>query len=97
MSDTIAEHDERQRYCPALGHEVDFAYCRSTGSAQPCGRMLDCWWEVFDIAAFVRANYGPETLQRLSSPRPGKAATLLDLVRQAQQRSQGTSDSSAGS
>jgi len=81
-----AEHDQRMRYCPKLGHEVTYGYCRMPGAQQPCTRVLDCWWEIFDVASFVRESYGPETLKALSVPPPPKATTLLDLVRKAQQR-----------
>jgi hypothetical protein len=86
MDDPVRQHDQRRRRCPMLGHEVPFSYCRQPGSDIPCRKILDCWFETFDVRAFVTEHLPPETLERISAPRPDKAASLVDLIRQARQR-----------
>jgi hypothetical protein len=92
----ISEHDTLECRCPRLGHEIAFAYCRSPGEAIPCRKVFDCWWEAFNIEEFIRTHYSPEILAKLLQPPRDKSATLMDLVRQAQQAAQaGNSDSAA--
>lgn len=88
MTEPVDTHDHRCRRCPMLGHEVSFAYCRQGGSGQPCRRVFDCWWETFDVEAFMRAQFGEETLQRMRAPRQDKMVSLVELIQRAQQRSQ---------
>ena len=88
MSDAkdIACEDRRARRCPMLGHDVHFGYCRAPGRELPCGKVFDCWWELFDVEAFVRAHYSQEDIARVLGPRQDKVATLVDLIRKAQAR-----------
>ena len=53
----ITEHDAKKRRCPMLGHEVAFSYCREPGSETPCRKIFDCWWETFDVSAFINDHY----------------------------------------
>lgn len=69
-----------------LGHEITFAYCRTPGSDIPCRKIFDCWWETFDITAFIKKYYDKETLQMLTAPPQPKTSSLLDLIEQARQR-----------
>ena len=66
-----------------LGHVVAFSYCRSPGSAEPCRRILNCWWEEFDVEAFVRRHYGDEQIERFRRPRTDKVSTLMELIERA--------------
>ena len=79
----IDTHDARSRRCPMLGHDVTFAYCRAPGSDTPCRKILDCWWETFDIVAWVRETFGEEMPARLQAPPPDKPLTLFELMEQA--------------
>ena len=91
MDASLREHDARARRCPMLGHDVPFSYCRAPASDLPCRKVFDCWWETFDVEAFVRRHFGEEAIGRLLAPRPDKAATLVDLIakaRRAQARPQ---------
>lgn len=77
------------RRCPRLGGEVTFGYCKVCGDGStPCFKVLDCWWERFDVVAHMQAYLTPEAFDALSNLRtpPDKVASLVDLIRQAQER-----------
>ena len=83
------ETENLERRCPRLGGEVTFGYCKICGDKNtPCFKVLDCWWERFDVVAHMRACLTPEAFDRLSNQRtpPDKVASLVDLIRQAQER-----------
>jgi hypothetical protein len=71
-----------------LGHEVSFAYCRTQEGDRLCGRILDCWWETFDVCGFLRDNLPAEQFGKLAdpAPRPPKVASLAELIAQARAR-----------
>lgn len=80
--------DALERRCPRLGGEVAFAYCKVCGETQaPCFKIFDCWWERFDVVAHLRSCLSPDAFDALSTchPQP-KVASLVDLIRQAQER-----------
>ncbi|MDA8140700.1 MAG: hypothetical protein M0036_18800 [Desulfobacteraceae bacterium] len=81
--------EEMQRRCPRLGSRVNFEYCRAYGQEQqPCFKVLDCWWEVFDVVAYFRQCLSPEAFERICQAKPpDKVASLVDLIRQARERS----------
>lgn len=77
------------RRCPRLGHEVEFRYCMNHGEAdRPCFKVLDCWWEVFDVESFLKANLtGKQYGDLLARQVPGnKVTSILELVEKAKQR-----------
>jgi hypothetical protein len=74
------QYDRLEAYCRALGHAVRFGYCRAAGGALPCARIADCWFERVPIQDFLRTHYSPEELERLLAPRPGKLATIVEIV-----------------
>lgn len=81
--------DMLERRCPRLGSVVHFGYCRRIEGEdeKPCSKVLDCWWERFDVAAYLRQNLSVETFDRLThSAPPNKMADLLTLIEQARQR-----------
>ena len=78
--------DQRERRCPRLGGSVTFKYCRTVGEqSQPCWKIKDCWWERFDIQAFLAQNYSSDELKRLmeAAPKP-KLVSLFEIMQQAQ-------------
>ena len=83
MGEDISHHDGRRRRCPMLGHDVPFAYCRAPASEIPCRRVFDCWWETFDVEAFVRAHYSEADVAEILAPRQDKTATLVELIERA--------------
>ncbi|MFW5774683.1 MAG: hypothetical protein ACOCW2_00215 [Chitinivibrionales bacterium] len=82
----IDSHDNDVRYCPSLGHQIAFSYCRKPGSDVPCRRIFDCWWERFDITAFMQTHYDEETLRKVTAPAQPKMASLAQIIKEAQQR-----------
>jgi hypothetical protein len=80
------EMDDRECYCRILGHHLHFAYCRSSRDGYPCYKILDCWFEKFDVRKFVQENFTAADIERfLQAPKP-KVQTLMTLIEQAQQR-----------
>lgn len=81
--------DTLERRCPRLGGEVAFGYCKACGDEKvPCFKVLDCWWERFDVVAHMKACLSPDAFDALAThhPPPDKMTSLLDLIRQAQAR-----------
>ncbi len=93
VGNDIEQHDGRTRRCPMLGHEVRFAYCRAPGRELPCGRVLDCWFETFDVEAFIRVHYSGEQIDEILAPRPDKVASLVELIEKARRGAGGGPES----
>ena len=83
----IGRHDERACRCPMLGHQVRFAYCRKPASDQPCRRIFDCWWEIFDVVSYMKERLSKEQFETLAArkPRP-KVLSIVEMVREIQRR-----------
>lgn len=77
--------------CGRLGHEVTFGYCRRENFGKPCRLILNCWWEEFDVRAFLEAELPKEDMvaveQAHGSPAPSKVGNLMALIERA--KSQG--------
>ncbi|MFP4415651.1 MAG: hypothetical protein ACOC4C_04835 [Fibrobacterota bacterium] len=82
----VDSHDADVRYCPSLGHEIAFSYCRKPGSEIPCRRIFDCWWERFDITTFMKQNYSEEVLEKITRPQQPKSVSLAQIIKEAQER-----------
>jgi len=80
--------DDYQRRCPRLGGPVAFKYCRSHGkNASMCWKVIDCWWEYFDIQAYLEAHLPPAEIKALMQARPQpKITSLVELIEQAKSR-----------
>ncbi len=83
MSEPIASHDADTKRCPMLGHELTFAYCRSPGQDVPCRKIFDCWWQDFDIAAFMHAHYPPATIEQVLAEKKPKVLSLIEIIQRA--------------
>jgi hypothetical protein len=68
---------------------VTFAYCRKPGSDTPCNKILDCWWEAFDVAAFMAEHYGEEAVAATLAPPKPKMLSLIELIEQAKRSRSG--------
>jgi len=87
----LNEHDQDVLpRCPRLGHELTFGYCRQEAGRKPCRLILDCWWEQFDVRAFLQANLPAETMTQVegasASPPPSKMLSLVEMIQQAKER-----------
>lgn len=87
----LTDHDQDVLpRCPRLGHEMTFGYCRRESGAQPCRLVLDCWWEKFDVRAFLAAHLPPQTMAQVEAAKasapPEKVLNLLNLVEQTKER-----------
>lgn len=77
-----------ERRCPRLGGPVSFSYCLcSEADNRPCSKVLDCWWERFDVAGYLTETLGFAEVEKLqtAAPRP-KVQSLLYLVTAAKKR-----------
>lgn len=91
----MADRDHIERRCPRLGGPVSFGYCRTCGEDKgPCFKVLDCWWERFDVVGYFKHRLPEEKLAQLQcAPPPNKVTSLVELIRQAKERTQGAGDS----
>ena len=76
------------RRCPRLGNPVPFDYCEVCGDReQPCFKILDCWWEHFDVVQYLRDNLTEEQFANVAAARPKpKITSLVELIEQARNR-----------
>jgi hypothetical protein len=87
----LTEHDQDVlARCRRLGQEVTFGYCRQESSGKPCRLILDCWWERFDVRAFLTAHLPEDAMAQVErarvSPPPSKVLSLLEIIQQAKDR-----------
>ena len=77
-----------ERRCPRLGGPVPFKYCRTGGKeGMPCFKVMDCWWETFDVRTYLENTLSEAAFKSISEARPpDKIASILDLIEQAKQR-----------
>jgi len=80
------QYDEKNGYCRMLGHTLAFRYCRTMQSGLPCHNILNCWFERFDIEAFVSAYYSEEELQEIFQPPKMKIATMAEVIDKVQKK-----------
>jgi len=76
------------RRCPRLGNPVPFEYCEICGDEQQlCFKILDCWWEHFDVVQYLKDNLSEDQFNRLTEARPRpKVTSLIELIEQARKR-----------
>ena len=76
------------RRCPRLGGPVDFFYCMACESHRhPCRKIIDCWWETFDVQRYLEDNLAPDVLAQINSGAPEpKINQLVKVLARAQKR-----------
>jgi hypothetical protein len=76
------------RRCPRLGNPVPFEYCKVCGDdRKPCFKILDCWWEHFDVVQYLKEQLPEDQFMRLMSAEPKpKITSLVELIEQARER-----------
>ena len=82
------EKDGLEQRCPRLGGPITFKYCRQGGEGQkPCFKILDCWWETFDVKTYLEHILSESEFAALVKAKPpDKINSLIDLIEQAKQR-----------
>lgn len=83
--------DDLEMRCPRLGGPVNFGYCRHCGDDdRPCFKILDCWWQRFDVVGHLESRLPREAFEALGRRRPPeKITSLLALIEQAQKNTGG--------
>jgi len=76
------EVGELETHCVRLGHPVPFRYCQQPAQPDPCFRIVDCWWETFDVVAHLKSVLPERTLNKLLEGRkpPDRMQTILEIV-----------------
>ncbi len=84
----VNEKDSLEQRCPRLGGPVTFKYCRQSGEDEkPCFKIMDCWWETFDVKSYLKDNLSESDFEALITAKPpDKINSLIDLIEQAKQR-----------
>ena len=67
---------------------MSFRYCRECGEGDlPCFKVIDCWWEFFDVVEFFQNALTEEQFNRLLKLKPKpKVASLVEMIDQAKKR-----------
>jgi hypothetical protein len=86
MSAEKNAHDKLKQRCRMLGHDVQFGYCRAPGSEKPCRKIADCWFETFDVGAWLRTHFSQAEIAEITSAPQDKRLTLWEMIQQAQRR-----------
>jgi len=80
------KHDRKKIYCRKLGHHLTFHYCRTTESAKLCPKIVDCWFDIFDVRAFLEKHCTDAEMKPLFEEPAPKVLTLIDLIEKARRR-----------
>ncbi len=80
----IEEHDALVIYCPQLGGEIPFRYCRTVNEDLPCRRIMVCWEFRIEISEFLGGHYSIDQIERAFAPSTKtRLDTILELVEKA--------------
>lgn len=79
MSRDRYDHEMHPR-CPPLGGEVPFRHCRQVNAGLPCHRVVICWADQLDIAAYLRECYSVKEIEQMSKPPDSRLHIMLDTV-----------------
>ena len=74
------QYDEKNGYCRMLGHTLAFKYCRVMNEGLPCHNILNCWFERFEVEAFIAENYSKEEQQTVFQPPKTRIAAMTEAV-----------------
>jgi hypothetical protein len=86
MSD-LETYDKLEKYCPILGHHVNFIYCRIVREGLPCSKIRFCWNGMLPVNEFLEKNFTTAEIGRIFELPQNKITTLLTLIERAQNRS----------
>jgi hypothetical protein len=82
--------DDREMRCPRLGSPISFRYCMISGADDDiCWKILDCWWETFDVESYLKANMPEAVFKQLiaSADKPkNKIGSIIEIAEKAKNR-----------
>lgn len=83
--------EELEIRCPRLGGTVPFRYCMAPAEPTVCFKILDCWWEVFDVTSYLKTHLPEEDFCRLveNRNRPNRMESILELVEKFKSKESG--------
>ena len=82
----IEEHDTFIIYCPQLGGEIPFRYCRTVNEDLPCRKIMVCWEFRIEISKFLGEHYPIDQIQRALAPSTKtRLDTILELIEKAKE------------
>ena len=83
--------EELEIRCPRLGGTVPFRYCMAPAEPAVCYKILDCWWEVFDVTSYLKAHLPEGDFSRLleNRNRPNRMESILELVEKFKSKESG--------
>ncbi|MBW1899866.1 MAG: hypothetical protein JRI61_12550 [Deltaproteobacteria bacterium] len=56
-------------------------------SKLPCWKVIDCWWELFDVKTYLEGKLSEEAFQELLGKKPKpKITNILELIEKAKNR-----------
>ena len=86
--------EELEIRCPTLGGTVPFRYCMAPAEPTACFKILDCWWEIFDVVSYLRDRLPKEALDSLlgDRDRPNRLHTILELIEKYKKTEPGRED-----
>jgi hypothetical protein len=80
----IEEYDGLIIYCPQLGGEIPFRYCRTLNESLPCRKIIVCWEFKIEISNFLGEHYSMDQVQcALAPPTKTRLDTILELIEKA--------------
>ncbi len=85
----IEEHDALTIYCPQLGGEIPFRYCRTVNENLPCRKIVICWEFRLEISEYLGIHFSAEQLEHALAPSTKtRLDTILELIEQAKKMTQ---------
>ncbi len=88
MSDQPIE--ELERRCPRLGSPISFRYCLMSGEDDfVCWKVLDCWWETFDVEGYLKNNMPEsvfkELMAKADQPK-NKISSIIEIIEKVKKK-----------
>ena len=82
--------DDQERRCPRLGSPISFRYCMLSGEDDDiCWKILDCWWETFDVESYLKANMPEVAFKQLmaTADKPkNKIGSILEIAEKVKKK-----------
>jgi len=81
-SHDLSVHLNQKTHCARLGHLVPFSYCLNPAQDTPCFKILDCWWQSFDVVSCLESHLPEDVFQELVEKRnlPNRLNSILQIM-----------------